>query len=531
MKKWMSLLLALVMALSLAACGGSGNSGNSGETGSSSGSASTAVLYHCYNTAPYITLDPSSEYSNGIMTLQNVYETLTRYNEETGEVDPLLATKWTASEDGMTWVFELREDVTFHDGAKMNAEAVVASIQRTIDKAQGAAFIWDAVESVEATGEYEVTFTCRYASALDLVASAGYAAYIMSPNVVDKDTEWFNEGNDGGSGPYMITKATGDSVVLTAYEDYRGGWTDAQYKNVLVKEVAESSARRQLLETGEAQLSSEFSSTDRNALIAETDKVYDYQVSTFNNVMIFLNSESYPCDNADFRRALQYAFPFEETVEGVLEGNGKQSTGLIPEGLWSHDDTIMQYYCDLDKAQEYLDKSGVDVNGLTLTVTYMSGYDEYSSFLQLYQSNLKKLGINLELRSMEWDEQWAEAQSPNADERQDMTVMIWWPDYASPSSWFYTLIHSEDSIVYNLAYIDDAEMDAWIEEADVLTVTDRDQAIELYRQVQEKLADEAYIINMYDQNRTYIISNSITGVHENPAYSTAVQYYNVTRVN
>lgn len=529
MKKWMSLLLALVMTMSLVACGGGDDAGTSGNAGNDSGSAAaTQVLYHSYNTAPYVTLDPSSEYSNGIMTLQNVYETLTRYNDETEEVDGLLATEWTASEDGMTWVFQLREDVTFHDGAKMNAEAVVGSIQRTIDKGQGAAFIWSPVASIEATGEYEVTFTLSYAAPMDLICSAGYAAYIMSPNVLDKDTEWFNEGNDGGSGPYMISKATGDSVILTAYEDYRGGWTDKQFKNVLVKEVPESSARRQLVETGESQFSSEFSSTDRNALMAETDKVYSIQAGTFNNILVFLNSAKAPCDNADFRRALQYAFPFEETVEGVLEGNAQQSVGLVPHGLWSHDDTVHQYSFDLEKAQEYLDKSGVDVTDLSLTVTYMNGYDEYASFLQLYQSNLKKLGINLELRSMEWDEQWADAQAPNPDERQDMFVMIWWPDYASPNSWFNTLIHSEDTIVYNMSYINDPELDAKMEQADILSGTDREAATKLYQEIQHTLADEAYIINAYDQTRTYIINNSITGVHENPAYSTAVQYYNVT---
>lgn len=526
----MSLLLCAAMTMSLlAGCGGSGSGDSSGSSGGSSSAGAGEVLYHCYNTAPYVTLDPSSEYSNGIMTLQNVYETLTRYNDETEGVDGLLATDWTASEDGMTWVFQLRDDVTFHDGEKMNAEAVVASIQRTIDKGQGAAFIWAPVASMEASGEYEVTFHLSYAAPMDLICSAGYAAYIMSPNVLDKDTAWFNEGNDGGSGPYMITKATGDSVILTAYEDYRGGWTDKQFKNVLVKEVPESSARRQLVETGESQFSSEFSSTDRNALMAETDKVYSIEAGTFNNILIFLNSVKAPCDNADFRRALQYAFPFEETVEGVLEGNGQQSVGLIPHGLWSHDDTVHQYNFDLEKAQEYLDKSGVDVNGLTLTVTYMNSYDEYASFLQMYQANLKKLGITLELRSMEWDEQWADAQAPNVDERQDMFVMIWWPDYASPNSWFNTLIHSEDSPVYNLAYINDPELDAKMEEADILTGTDRDAAIKLYQEIQHTLADEAYIINAYDQSRTYIVNNSVTGVHENPAYSTAVQYYNVTR--
>ena len=192
---------------------------------------------------------------------------------------------------------------------------------------------------------------------------------------------------------------------------------------------------------------------------------------------------------------------------------------------------LTKYTFDLDKAKEYLDKSGVDPSKITLSVTYMNGYDEYSSFLQLYQSNLKKLGITLELHSMEWDEQWSEAQAANANDRQDMTVMIWWPDYASPSSWFDSLIHSEDSVVYNLAYINDKNLDSMIEEADKLTVTDRDKAVSLYKDIQNKLADEAYIINMYDQTRTYMLSKTITGVHENPAYSTAIQYYDVTKAN
>ena len=72
-------------------------------------------------------LDPSTEYSNGIMVLQNVYETLTRYNPETGEVDPMLATEWTKNEDGTVWTFQLRHDVTSHDGSQMTATQVVNS--------------------------------------------------------------------------------------------------------------------------------------------------------------------------------------------------------------------------------------------------------------------------------------------------------------------------------------------------------------------------------------------------------------------
>ena len=102
MKRFLSLILAGALALGLTACGGSGGGSGGGNSGGSgaSGGGDTKVLYHTYNTAPYVTLDPSTEYSNGIMVLQNVYETLTRYNPDTGDLDPMLATSWTKNDDG-----------------------------------------------------------------------------------------------------------------------------------------------------------------------------------------------------------------------------------------------------------------------------------------------------------------------------------------------------------------------------------------------------------------------------------------------
>ncbi len=523
MKKLISFALVLVLTLGLMA----------GIGGSAFAAGENKILYHVHNSMPYVTLDPSIEYSNGIMILQNVYETLTHYDPEAADVEPMLATSWTSNEDGTVWVFQIRDDVTFHDGSKLTAQQVVNSIQRSMDLGQGGAYIWDAVladngGSLEATGEYEVTITCGYPCAIDLIASSAYAAYIMSDSVVDKETEFFNQGNDGGSGPYMITQANGDSVVLQAYPDYRGGWSDEQYQYVYVREVSESSARRQMLETGEAQIACEFSATDLEALEAQTDKVYAVKAETFNNVIMFINTEVEPGSNADFRRALAYAFPYEQTVNDVMNGNAAQSVGTVPAGLWGHSDEVFQYTLDMDKAKEYLEKSGVNTDGLKLTVTYMTGDDTYASALQLYQVNLRQLGIELELKSMEWDQQWAQAQNTDPADRQNMFLFIWWPDYADPVSWFTSLLHSEDEIVYNLSYLHDDELDALIDEAVELTVTDREAAEANYVKVQNIVADQAYYLNLYDQVHTYIISNGVEGVAENPAYSYTIDYYQVT---
>ena len=95
-------------------------------------------------------------------------------------------------------------------------------------------------------------------------------------------------------------------------------------------------------------------------------------------------------------------------------------------------------------------------------------------------------------------------------------------------SWFSSLLHSEDNIVYNLSYLEDAELDALIDDAIVKTVTDREGAEADYIAAQQLVAENAYVLNLYDQVHTFVISNTIEGVNENPAYSQAIPYYNVT---
>ena len=65
--------------------------------------------------------DPATDYSNEIIAMNNMYETLTRYDSQTGQVQPLLATKWTKSADAKTWTFTIRQGVKFHTGRAMTA--------------------------------------------------------------------------------------------------------------------------------------------------------------------------------------------------------------------------------------------------------------------------------------------------------------------------------------------------------------------------------------------------------------------------
>jgi len=150
-------------------------------------------------------IDPAYSFSGEIIAMANVYETLLVY---TGvpEVTPALATDYEVSEDGLTWNFSLREGVSFHDGTHFNATAVKYSIDRIIELGSGPVFIWDPLEEIKIIDEYTVQFILTYAAPLQRIISSAYGAWIYSPKTAEIEDlhDWFNEGNDAGTGPYMI---------------------------------------------------------------------------------------------------------------------------------------------------------------------------------------------------------------------------------------------------------------------------------------------------------------------------------------
>ena len=122
--------------------------------------------------------DPATEYSDGIIAMSEMYETLTRYNSATNTVGPMLATSWSSADGGKTWTFHLRHGVTFHTGRPMTAQAAKASILRTIKLNGGASYVWAAVKTIDTPDQYTLVFHLSYASPLALQASADYSAYI-----------------------------------------------------------------------------------------------------------------------------------------------------------------------------------------------------------------------------------------------------------------------------------------------------------------------------------------------------------------
>jgi peptide/nickel transport system substrate-binding protein len=476
-------------------------------------------------------IDPAISFSNDSVITSNCYETLTFYNPPGSDeiLSPKLATSWETNEDATEWTFKLREGVTFHNGDPLNAEAVKGALDNTMELGAGAAYIWDPVEAIEVVDDYTIKFTLSYAAPLDLIASSGYGAWIYNPTVyAEKGTEWFNEGNCAGTGPYTIeSRERGSRLVMTRFDDYWGGWREGQFDKVVFEISEENATLQQKIEAGVADFTYGVPPDNLPALDANPDIVV-YTNPSFQNLIGLLNTQKPPLDNPLVRQALSYSVPYQTFIEGVMGERATQSHGVVPAGMWGHSEDLFQYSFDLDKAKELLTEAGYPDGGFDLVYTFATGDLDEQQLGEVWKAELEKLGINLEVQGLNWEAQWDLAKSdPQA--AQDVFVMYWWPDYVSPYSFLYSMFHSEDEILFNLGYYRNPEFDEMIDTANALSGSDREQAEQLFIDSQKILIEDAASLFFYDVANTHLAGADIKGYADNPAYPHVVFVYDLTR--
>jgi peptide/nickel transport system substrate-binding protein len=534
--KWIA--VSLVTAIFLAQCAGPAPStpATTGDQpqatpaaesaeGGESGEVSRSDVFVYAHPTTFPELDPAASYSNDLVVMANCYETLTFYNAPGSEevLSPKLATEWESNEDSTEWTFTLRQGVLF------NAEAVKYSIETTKEKGLGAAYIWDPVESIEAVDDYTVKFTLSYPAPLDLIASANYAAWIYSPKAYAANSnEWLNEGHCIGTGPYMIESyERGSRLVMTRFDDYWGGWQDGQFQKMVFELIEDQVVLQQKIESGEADFTYQVPADNIEALQNNPDLTV-YTNPSFQNLLGLYNTQKPPLDNKLVRQALSYSFPYDDFMTGVMNSRATQAYGPVPVGMWGSSTDLYQYTYDLDKAAQLLEEAGYKDGGFSLLYTYDTGNLDEQQAGELWKAELAKLGIDLELQGLNWEAQWDLGKADPA-QAQDIFVMYWWPDLISPYSFLYSIFHSQDEVLFNLAYYNNPEFDQTIEAANEITGSDREQASQMFIDAQKTLIDDAVSLFFFDENHVHIANSSIKGFVDNPAYPHVVFTYDLTR--
>lgn len=535
--------IAGVVALAASACAGGQVRGAGGTPQPSTGQESTAATTTENTTentaendatfvyAPNLDVvtdwDPATSYSNEIIALANIYEGLTRYNAQTKEVDPLLATEWTSGDDGKLWTFKLRQGVKFHTGGTLDAEAAKKAIERTMKAGGGAAYIWDAVDTIETPDASTLTFKLKYAAPMDLITSSGYAAHIYDADALEENAGDVEDGKlDAGTGPYTIDtwqKGQETELTLKAFEDYWGGWQPEQYKKVAFRVTPEITTAWQLLRSGEVGFVQRL-----NPQLFEqagmTEGVQAKQAPSFQNLLVLFNTADGPLKDVRIRRALQHAIDYDGLV-AALKGAGQKASGLVPPGLLGHT-AGLEPKQDLEKAQELLQDAGYgpDNPELKLTLTYAQGDEDQKLLVTLLTAALKQVNIDLQARAMAWNAQWDQGKKGG----QDIFVMYWYPDYADPYSWFLNVFRSADDVQFNLSYLKDKEIDAAIDGLPRLTATDQLAAHQAYADLQKKIIDEqAAVAVPYVQTYQRALAADVQGYVDNPAYPNVVFFHDL----
>src|SRR5215467_1590627 len=511
------------LALLLAACGGS----------SSSAPQQTASQVFTYDTTATVFddgFDPATEYSDAIIAMSQMYETLTRWNPATHTVAPLLATSWSSADGGKTWTFHLRHGVHFHTGALMTAQAAKAAILRTMKLGGGAAYVWGAVGSIDTPDQYTMVFHLKYASPLDLEASAGYSAYIYDTQAAGPGgslTKWLNTPHDAGTGPYELqtwNKGQEFEAILKAFPGYWGSWAGPHYKKVVYRVVTADTTAAQLLRSGQVSFVEQISPSIWQSFQGNPG-VRTVASPSWVNLLLQLNSQAL---SLPVRQAISYGIDYPGIV-AALKGAAAPASGLVPPGLLGHYANLPNYTYAPAKAVALLHQAGYGPGKkpLNLSLTYTSGDSNEQVVATLLKSSLAKLNINLSTTSLAWPTQWAKAKSANAASHQSLFIEQWWPDYADPYTWFTNLLLTEKQPYYNLSYYSNKTLDSQINRVESVVATSQAAGAQLYRTMQVETLQQAPIDVLYDINYQYAMRNSFTGFKVNPAYANVVFTYNL----
>jgi peptide/nickel transport system substrate-binding protein len=495
-------------------------------TPSAEAAAKNTVTYAMYGDVK--DWDPSVAFSLEVMMLVNVYEPLLWYNPPGSDTQftPALATDWSVSDDGLAWTFKLREGVSFHDGEPFNAAAAKAALERTISMKKGAWYIWASVDAIEAPDDTTLIIKTKGPQPIDLIASSQYGAYIFSPKAAEMGTDWFNEGNAAGTGPYQVRQwAKGQQVVLEKFDGYWGGWSDKNFDRVILKPVTENATQVQMLKAGEADFIS-LVPADLVANLNQEEGINSYAIPSWKNSMYLINTQKYPTDNLKVRQALTHLWDYETVVRDIYAGHAEVGRGVVPATMWGHNGAIQPPKFDPDLARKLLEESGVPEADWKVSMAYIGTSEEYKNSALLLQENARQVGLEIELLPGEWGVIWDRAK--NLDTAPNLQSMTWWPTYPTPNDWMIGLYHTEESALFNLSHYSNPEYDKILDSGVAMEGPDRAKAIEAYHQAQQILMDDAVAIFYADIKTRVARRADIEGLEVNPAYN-AVFFHRIHR--
>jgi peptide/nickel transport system substrate-binding protein len=400
-------------------------------------------------------LDPHDPYDVPAALIQlNVYDNLYRYQGNPPQLQPWLAESHTASRDGRTWEFKLRRGVKFHDGTELTAEDVVWSIKRILGLNKAAAGPLKAakIQDVSAPDKQTVRVVLEkpYAPFLSIIP----VATVVNRRVVEpqaKDNDWGNawlSGHGAGSGAYVPDPA---SYIPTRQLDlkrnanhFQGWGHNAKPIDLIrVRPVTEQSTRVLALIKGEIDVADSYLPTDQVERLQKVKDVVVHRNESMRVFIIRMNNTKAPFNNLHFRRCMSHGFNYDAFIGVILKNYAERNPGPIPKNLWGFPEGLKGYDFDLNKAKAECDRAkaeGAPVDR-EIQLHIQTGLDQTMQAAQLFQSDIKKIGINMKVVPNTWPNLTASTAKP--DTTPDMWIHWVSAYFIDPENWIGTMYDSQ----------------------------------------------------------------------------------------
>ena len=538
-KRILAWTLAAVMAVAMVGCGSSGKDTDSkGTTGNKTTEKTEVAAGESVSqdhdllasvSVDFTTLDPldtNDTLSGDVQRL--MMDGLFGFDEDMNVVN-MLAESYEANDDATEFTFKLREGVSFSDGTPWNAEAAKANFDRWADKSLGlkrTTFLSNVLDKTEIVDEYtiKVTLVSPFGAFINNLAHP--CTVCVSPKQIEKGSATV-AAEPVGTGQYTFKEwVAGEHLTLELNKDWWGynkdicGGTplaesDAGFKTITFKPVAESATRVAMLQSGEADLIWPVPSENFEALSQDSNLT----VASDESIVVrylFMNNQKAPFNDVRVRQAINYAIDKDAYCAVVKNGLATPADSIIGTNVQFHVANDVYKY-NIEKAKELLTEAGYP-DGFTTTLMYASttANQKQAEFLK---QQLDQVGINLQLNGMEnaiLQEKVASCTSAGADAEVDMYTIGWSPSTGDADWGIRPLvaIESEPPMSYNICYYENKEVESLL--YDALGTADSDKRAEAYEKIQNIVWDESPMVCLAFDSNTWANNKNIINVGNMP---------------
>ena len=519
--KILALVLAAMMLLS--ACGGSSSAqtetpaesasqpAQSTETTQSSQPAASSPKH--MNAAIYwtdATIDPAVGWDGWTSCRAGVTETLV-WVDENLELKPLLADSWEQT-DPTTWVFHIRDGVTFHNGKAVDAPAVKACFERTMgiqERAQTACKI----DSIEADGQ---TLTIRTTEPY-----GAFLANLTEPlySVIDVTDPADPATNPVGTGPFKCVSFKAEEVIeLEAYKDYWNGASPIDTVTLYV--ISDDSTRALALQSGQIDIGQRIGAADIETLKNDSDYAVFENSGTRVQLLVMNHTNEFLSD-LNVRKALAYCINYDALV--AITGGLYAVAGapFPPSAPYGWDQLDRQHY-DMDAAKACLADAGFTMNGEYMEkngkqLAFQLMYDDKSmaTVMEAIQSMAKQVGIKITLQPVD-----TLPDLMSSDDSFEIVLSNWQSLSTGDPGWFLDNMYRSDG-PNNRARYNNPELDAICDElAGAFEFADRQR---LTIEAEKLILADCVNIMMFARNNFVMAGKNVKNVTVFP-----IDYYFLT---